>query len=289
MHMHSVFIPRHAQLAQLLNKYGVPYVVTPHGGYAPQVLARGRFKKWLYGWMVERRRIRNAKGVSCVAPGEREELLSYVRGYSGLLRSIPNPVSEDVAQASGKARPWEQDKLVFMGRFDVVNKGLDRLIQVARCVPEWPVVMYGVPDRRTLDEWRALLLDLPPNVGICEPVFGQEKVKALTEARLYIQLSRWEAFPVSIAEALYLGVPVAVASDMHLASLVQQYGVGLVLQADQPKLAARVLEHHLRDDRWIQTTSARAREYARAHFHPQTVAEAYLDWYREVLACALSL
>ena len=45
VHMHSVFVPRHALLARLLRKAKVPYVLTPHGGYSPQVLARDRLKK----------------------------------------------------------------------------------------------------------------------------------------------------------------------------------------------------------------------------------------------------
>lgn len=283
--MHSGFVPRHAQLARLLRKYRVPYVITPGGGYGPQVLARGRFKKWLYGWMDERRRVRNAKGIAYVAPGERAELLNYVRGYSGSLRLIPDPVSEEVASAACQATPWARDKVVFMGRFNVVQKGLDRLIEVARRLPRWPVVLYGVPDRRTLDGWQHLLLNLPANVRIHGPVFGTEKVNVLLDTRLYIHLSRWEAFGISIAEALYLGVPVAVAAEMHLAPLIDQQGIGVVLQADQPTLAAQQLERYLSDTRWIRETSARAREWAHAHFHPRAVAEAYLDWYREVLVC----
>jgi hypothetical protein len=51
VHLHSVFIPAHAQLARALRRLDIPYFLSPHGGLN---LWRGRLKKATYGTLVEK-------------------------------------------------------------------------------------------------------------------------------------------------------------------------------------------------------------------------------------------
>jgi glycosyltransferase involved in cell wall biosynthesis len=92
VHMHSVFIPRQAVLGKVLRTARVPYVITPHAGLAPQVLARGRVKKSVYSIVRERPRFMRAAAVALVTPAEEKAVRAFIPRYRGIVRWMPNPV-----------------------------------------------------------------------------------------------------------------------------------------------------------------------------------------------------
>jgi glycosyltransferase involved in cell wall biosynthesis len=210
VHMHSVFIPRQAVLGKVLRKAGVPYVITPHAGLAPQVLARGRLKKSLYSAVRERPRFMCASAVALVTPAEEKAVRAFIPHYTGIVRWMPNPVEVSMLDPCRWHGVAEQKRLVFLGRFDVLVKGIDILIEIARLLPEVQVDLYGTEDAKTLEWLKKLKENLPPNVSFNDPIFGKAKAEILAGASIYIQPSRWEGFPVSVAECLYLGVPSAI-------------------------------------------------------------------------------
>ena len=281
VHMHSVFIPRQAVLGKVLRTARVPYVITPHAGLAPQVLARGRVKKSVYSIVRERPRFMRAAAVALVTPAEEKAVRAFIPRYRGIVRWMPNPVEVgmlDPARWHGLAG---QKRLVFLGRFDVLVKGIDILIEIARLLPDVKVDLYGTEDAKTLDWLKRLKENLPANVSFHDPIFGKDKAEILAGASMYIQPSRWEGFPVSVAECLYLGVPSSITESLDLAQLFRQHDLGLVLSL-RPELAARQLREALSDGARLKQWSQRGREFALAHFYPSAAAQKYINLYNEV-------
>lgn len=285
VHMHSVFQLKHATLARQLTRRGIPYVIKPAGGLLPQVLQRGRIRKSLYSWLIEKPRFAMAAAIAIVTPREEQDVRAFVPGYRGLIRWMPNPVDADSLQG----QRWQPDpavkRLVFLGRFDVLHKGIDILVEIARGLPDVEVHLYGTEDDNTRDWFEQIRQTLPANVHLHRPVFGAEKFQVLANASLYIQTARWEVFGISIAEAMYLGTPCAVASTINFAELFQQYDLGLVLPPD-PQEAARLLAEALNQPQQLQQWSAQAQEFAHTYFHPQAVAQNYVKLYGEVALAA---
>ena len=283
VHFHSVFIPRQATLARALRRRDIPYVVTPHGGLMPQVFERGRLKKAVYSKLVEQTRIRHAGGIAYVTPGGEEAIADFVPGYSGVLRWVPNPVDVDALQRhrwrAGSARP----RLIFLGRYDVYHKGLDRLAEIARRVPEADFHLYGAPDPDTLRYLDVLRRHGPPNFQVNDPVFGAEKLETLSSATMYMQVSRWEALSMSILEALALGTPCVIAESMSMAAMFATHDLGAVVSAN-PVVAAKQLTELLKNRSRLEAWSKRSREYARDQFSPESVACQIIEVYQEVLA-----
>ena len=62
VHIHSLYVPANALLAQVLRRKGIPYVITPHGATGQQVMLRRSYFKRPYRTLIERptlnRRIR---------------------------------------------------------------------------------------------------------------------------------------------------------------------------------------------------------------------------------------
>jgi glycosyltransferase involved in cell wall biosynthesis len=279
LHVHRVFVPKQAILERSLAEYKIPSVVTPHGAIDFQ---RRRARKRLYVWLVEKSRFYRASAVTVVAPQEEKAVRAVAPGYGGIVRWIPNPIDTHSLEEHSWKGNTEEKRLIFLGRFHVVHKGIDILVDIARFAPSVEFRLYGVEDIKTKGMLQRLKRRLPPNVYFHGPVFGAEKTQALVDASLYIQASRWEGFPISVAEAMYLGVPCAVAPSLYQAELFRQQNLGLVLPLNPKEAATRLLEV-LAQPTQLQGWSERARAYARAHFSPRSAALSYLKLYEEVL------
>jgi glycosyltransferase involved in cell wall biosynthesis len=282
VHIHSIFLPKQATLAKTLVKQEIPYVITPHAIH-PQLLRRGWLKKKIYSWLIEKPRFYHAAAITGVTPKEVADIKAFVPNYSGLMRSISNPI--DFAQLQD--RNWngklDAKKIVYLGRFDILHKGIDILVEIARFLPnDVEIHLYGTQDDRTKEWLEQLNSNLPSNVFFHSPVFGAEKTQVLANASLYIQTSRWEVFGIAVAEAIFLGVPCAIADTLNLAELFRENDLGLVLPP-QPEKSAKQLMKAFSQPSQLQSWSKKAREYARQHFIPSNVAQKYLALYEEVI------
>lgn len=281
VHFHSIFFFKQASLSARLNRKKIPYIITPHA-MSPEFLRKGWFKKWLYGLLIEKRRLSNAAAITAVTPGEQRFIQKYIPNYKGIISCIPNPV--DFEKCSGTWRGnTSNKKLVFLGRFDVFHKGIDILVEIARLLPpSIEVHLYGTIEAKTQDWLERIQANLPSNVYFHPPVFEAEKNKVLAEASMYIQTSRWEVFGVSIAEAMYLGLPCAIASTMNLAEIFTEYDLGLVLPTNI-EAAAKLIVETLDQPDTLNHWSKQAHLYAKENFQIQKIANQYLKLYEEVL------
>ena len=282
VHMHSVFLPKYATLAKRLQKEKISYVITPNA-MSPQLLKRNWLKKSLYSWLVEKPRFLNAAGIAVVTPREEKTVRTFVPGYQGKVRWVPNPVDPKRLSELTWTESESPKKLVYLGRFDVLHKGIDLLIEIARCLPSSVELhLYGTDDPKTADWLDKLKQNLPKNTYFHGPVFGEDKAKILAEASLYLQASRWEVFGISIAEAMYLGVPCAVANTLNLADLFQEHDLGLVFSPD-PEVAASQLMTALEKPKQLGHWSKQAQAFVKKNFLPGKVAQDYVSFYKEVL------
>ncbi len=283
VHMHSVFIPHQAQLARLLRKMKIPYVVTPNGGFAPQILRRSRLKKMIYSLLIEKRRIRGAALVSAVTPGEEDEIRSFSPHFRGDISCIPNAINPETLKDVRWLPTSYKPCLVFLGRLDVEHKGIDILAELGRYLPEAELHLFGATDSRSSSALTTLMSNCPPNMFFHKAVFGSEKALVLSGATLYIQASRWEAFGISIAEAMYIGVPCAIANTLHMARSFEQHDLGLVFEPDAARGSAAI-RSALQDNQRLAQWSARARVFAQQNFHPEKVTSEIMASYATAIA-----
>jgi glycosyltransferase involved in cell wall biosynthesis len=281
IHMHSVFLLKQATLARTLVQKRIPYLITPNA-IDSQLLRRGWLKKILYSWLVEKPRFYAAAAIVGVTPKEAEAIRAFVPGYQGIVPSIPNPVNPDDLEGYRWQGNVTRKRLVYLGRFDVLHKGIDILIDIARWLPDVEVHLYGSEDKRTKPWLERLKRDLPPTVYFHDPVFGVEKGKILAEASLYIQTSRWEVFGVSIAEAMGIGIPCAILETLNLAELFQKHDLGLVLPS-HPQEAASLLREVLNQSSHLQKWSERGRDFVQNYFLPSQVASEYITLYQKIV------
>jgi glycosyltransferase involved in cell wall biosynthesis len=280
VHMHSVFQPKHATLAIELVKRHIPYIITPNGGLMPQVLQRGRIKKSIYSWLIEQPLFRAAAAIVLVLPKEERDVRTFVPNYKGITRWISNPINS----RDSEGKTWNNTgakQLIYLGRFDVLHKGIDILVEIAQYLPDVEFHLYGSNDAKTKDWLEKIKLTLTPNVHFHAPIFGAEKFSVLSHADFYIQTSRWEGFGISIAEAMYIGTPCAITNTLNFADLFHQHDLGLVLSAN-PQEAATSLSEALNSPTQLQQWSEHAKQFAQTHFDCRSIALNHLQLYEEV-------
>lgn len=285
--LHSVFLPRLIGASMDLQAAGVPQVFMAHGALAEKAMRRSALRKRLFVRLFERPRIHRSGGVVLCTPSEAEDINRVAPGYGGRTATVYNPILLDDFLAATWAPPPGRPKALFIGRLDIEHKGIDRLFAMAALMPEMDFRLHGNSDPRYADAIKALLATAPSNLSLEEPVFGAAKVQAYAEATVVVQPSRWEGFPIINSEAMAVGTPVAISSDVPLSRVLEGLGCGMVLPAD-PAAAVAALRAALADGARLRRISAKARCFASANFEPGRQAATHLEHYGQVVADHLS-
>jgi glycosyltransferase involved in cell wall biosynthesis len=288
LHLHSVFIPENVWVARFAR---LPYVLTPHGGYSPRVLAGNkRIAKFVWMRMWERDYVRNASMIHAVSPQELEELRATFGARPFVF--VPNAIDLPVVSTSPADRMLGPSKrIVFLGRLAIDHKGLDLLLEgyadyVRQQHDTDTELIVAGPDfrsgRRQLETLAASLLP-HGHVRFTGPLFGRERDALLGSAYVFVHTSRWEGMPLAVLEALATGCPVLVTPATNLGHYIEEFGAGLVVGGSAQSVAeglTRLLEMPAED---YETLCSAARRLASERFTWPIVAEQMSAEYSRIL------
>lgn len=264
VHLHSVFLWPTWVAARAARRAGVPYVLTPHGMLIRDVIRRkSRWVKEAWINVIERTTLAHAAGIHVTAELERAELRAMQLPLPECLTVIPNGVDWPATHVPLSQTPFADlpaRYALFLGRISWI-KGLDRLIEAWRTVPEVPLVIAGNDDEGYTPE----LERLASSYGLTGRVFFRGAVRdehkwALYErAALFLLPSYSENFGMVVAEAMAMGCPVLVTPEVGIAQLLTAAGAGIVTSNDPMNLAA-VVSSALADEPRLIELGIRARE-----------------------------
>lgn len=284
-HLHSVFIPLNYYVSKLVQKIRIPYVLTPHGGYMKKALKHTlrnlSLLKIMYIYLWEKQVVKDAKALVATTDLEVADFRNF--GYKGKIVVIPNSIPADIDKEYfiRKISPT----IIFLGRFEIRFKGILFLLETFRLIqqshPEMKLSLYGAgKDEKKI---KALVKKSKlKKVEINPPVFGNDKLRVMSQCTLYFQPSSWESFGMSIAEAMVLGKPVAVTSSCYISSMLKEENAGLIVPPD-PVKASELIATYLNNDYKMMADGARLREIALARFSPEKVLKETVALYEDVL------
>ena len=277
-HLHGSYRPSHLLAIWELARAGACLVITGHGSVVPEAIGRSwlsRIKKVPYLAIVEQIRFRKAQALIASTPREAESFEPFRRSGQ-IVEVIPIPAPR-LRPTPGAKKCGE---IVFLGRFDIEQKGLDRLADLARACPEVDFHLYGLPSEAGAERFAAFGAKLSSNVTVHAPVSGEEKQGVLSRARLLVLPSLWEPFGIVLIEALLCGTPCLVSPGAFLADTIREAGVGFVLPHD-PRDDPAYLRAILREEDILARAAARAPEFARTRYDPAVIAEDHIRLYRQ--------
>jgi glycosyltransferase involved in cell wall biosynthesis len=232
--------------------------------------------------VLERVMLRRARTVSVVSDYLRSEVGPTARRDARLF-VVPAGVDDSLFEVVR----CELDYVLYYGRFDIFQKGIDLLIEAAgSLVPARPGLRLVLAGRgRDADRVRTLVRSagLEAVTTVEEEISAERRAELFAGALVLLMPSRFEGFGMVAAEGMAAGVPV-VASDLDsLPEVVGAPRAGVLFRGgdarDLARSVVRLLDDSVERRRLSEAGRARARR-----FTWDAVAAAHLEFLQHVMA-----
>ena len=286
VHLHSVFLWPTWVAGRIAERYGIPYVVSPHGMLVMQLIHRkSRLLKMAWMRLVERHTLASASAVHVTTDEELRELRRFDFDLPAVWE-VPNGVDGPKLDSIGNADDFTCDKrfALFLGRINW-KKGLDRLIEAWKYIPDATLLIAGNDE----ESYQRDLERLAAKIGVAERirfvgmVQGDSKWRLFRDAELFVLPSLSENFGISVLEAMSMGCPVVVTPEVGLAEAIAKFDAGLVVEGDVVSLG-REIGLLLRDSDRRRRMGANGRRLAASRYSWNRVAGQMFDKYESIVA-----
>jgi glycosyltransferase involved in cell wall biosynthesis len=200
-----------------------------HGFFDPWILRRSKLKKRIAHWLFEDRNFRDVRLWRAITQKEADQARAV--GITGPLIVAPNGIDLASVQLpessvpSGKTRM----RILFLSRIHP-KKGLDLLVaawaRLASKHKEWEVVIVGPDENGYQAEVERMIREnhLEDSCKLIGPVFGDEKLRMLHTADLFVLPSYSEGFPMAVLEAGACEIPIVATTECNFPELFQAGG-----------------------------------------------------------------
>jgi glycosyltransferase involved in cell wall biosynthesis len=248
VHIHSLYLFHDLVAGHYCRRYGVPYLIRPHGTLDPYIRTRHRGRKLLLESLFENRNLRKAAAVHFTTEEERALAAPFTFGTPGVVA----PLGIDLAELE----PWPEPGLfraahpeigdrkiiLFLGRINF-KKGLDLLAQafgaLHRARGDVHLVIAG-PDNEgwggKVREWLAAE-GVSHRATFTGMLLGREKLAVFRDADLFVLPSYSENFGLAVIEAMACGLPVVISDKVNLWREVAAAGAGQVTACNAAEVA----------------------------------------------------
>jgi glycosyltransferase involved in cell wall biosynthesis len=247
VHIHSLYLFPTLTASAYARKFGVPYILRPHGTLDPYLRSRHWLRKAIYVHLIERRNWNKADAIHYTS--SEEMLLAAplkIRAPGCVI-----PLGVDLAEfqrlpkiGNFRARFGLENKplVVFLGRI-TQKKGIDLLIQafavVTTLVPSAQLVLAGPEDPKYGMQVRRWLKQagVQQKTTMTGMLVGREKLELLVDTDVWALPSYTENFGMAVVEAMACGVPVVITDRVNIHRDISEAGAGLVVGTDALALA----------------------------------------------------
>lgn len=273
IHLHCYRSFQNMVIHHYAQKYGIPYVVDAHGSVP--IYSRKRRIKQLFDFTVGFRILRDAS--RCI--GETEVGVNEYKEYDvnpDKIVLLPPPYStEEFSQLPphGQFRHQfnikEKHIVLFVGRINRI-KGVDFLVEsfydLTQCRNDVILVMVGSDDG-----YKSILEDLINKLNLSNKVLftgfvsEEEKLSALVDANVFVQVSRHEQGAWAPIEAVLCNTPVIVSSHTGAGEDVRKMGAGYLVEFGNQKELCDIIQKILDNPAEAAAKTQKAKSYIEAN------------------------
>ena len=285
--LNGIFNPGVLALARACRSRGVAHVVAPHDPYNPAIFAKRRYLKLPYWYVAERPMLRAATAIQVLDLRHAQWLRSA--GVETRAFEVPNGyLDEDVSPM--ETLEWRLEggpRLLFLGRVDSYNKGLDLLLHAVRALetrPEPQLVIQG-PDWGDLASMSRLAskLSLQGRVEFLPADFSRPASRIMADHDVFVLPSRFEGFGLSALEAMLAGRVLLVSEIAGIARHVDACGCGVVARPEVEEIASGLQDLLEKRPKWREM-GLRGRRYALENLTWDSISRRAIECYGSLRA-----
>lgn len=277
---HSLYKLPYIGWARYLRTRHIPYMVEMHGASSTDNQRKSRIRKRIANLLLFNNFLRESQAIIYLNEAERNNSV-----FLKLSRSvvIPNGVDLPDRFVIDKAPPAPV-MVVYLGRIDMFQKGLDYLVEAltrvhSRLRGKAMVHFYGYACDDRFQELLRPLADIAVYHGAA---FGEAKAEALRGGDLFVHTSRYEGMPMAIIEALSYGMPCLVTPQTNMADLILDGHAGWVTTLDAVAIGDTLLRAIDEYENATATFRRAAREAVVSYSWP-LIAKRSVEVYKQVL------
>ena len=266
----SVFTPFNVAAARVLH---CPYAAVPLGGYAREAVRTvSPWRKRIFLALWERAFLKRAAFVNVWSQNEADDI-SLIASPQ---RYVITPPGYDATTPVRRTPRIDRAgrRILFLGRFAIAAKGLDRLVAAFGRVagPNDTLTLAGADFRGGLAELEQLVTASPVKnrITIQGPAWGEAKATLFDEHDVFTHLSRWEGLPLAVVEALASGMPVLVSKATNVGEFVQRNNAGWVIDGEDFDSGVRLALGANTDE--LNTRGSKARKLVVTEFSWKSAA-----------------
>jgi glycosyltransferase involved in cell wall biosynthesis len=258
--------------ALIADRRGLPFVLQTHG-----MIDRSENPLAVpVDAVFTRPALRRAERILYLTSVEREGLLA-VGGDDLKLLHLPNGVP-----FADERTPSDRVEVLYLARL-APRKRPDLFARVAAALSEdFPWVRFALvgPDEGEADRVQATIAGsgFADRIAWEGPLAPDATVDRLRRAAIYVLPSVDEPYPMSVLEAMSVGLPVIVTDTCGLASAVADHAAGLVVDDREENLSA-ALRQLLADPDEARKMGARGRDYVRSQLDMGSIADRLVTVY----------
>lgn len=240
LHAHACFLLPPTWAARAAEARGVPYVFSPRGMLVPELIERR--SAWIKrAWIrfFDRRTVLRAAAIHVTSVLEAQDLQQVIPQASRFA-FVANGVDAPAVRAAERSE-GRPPHVLFLGRVNW-KKNIDRLIRAMADVPGARLRIVGNDEEglRPRLEAEARAAGLSDRIDWLGPLYGAAKMREWEEADVFVLPSLSENFGNTVLEAMAAGVPVICTEGVGAASLVREWGAGVVVPGDSFSLASAI-------------------------------------------------
>lgn len=291
--INTMFNPPCISIGKAARKGGIPYLVSPHDPYHPELLKKNWLRKRLYMTLFEGPLLKKAAAVQ-VLSAEHARWLNRFGVRTAVV--IPNGFYPDEAEDGSETATTRLDvqlygdpRFLCLGRLDAHHKGLDLVIRGfasamrAGLLPQSATVNFvgrGAGDVEMLKRIAA-------NEGVAEQVkflgevSDQTRRTMLRDCDTLLLCSRYDGFGLVVLEAMLRAKPVVVSREAGIAASVERAGAGIIAEPSVTGIRAALAECMSRRSEWT-TLGANGKSYAHQYMTWDRIADHAAECYRQL-------
>ena len=245
-HLHSFFTYQNIEARKFCRKYKIPYVLHLHESPIP-VKEKGKLIwKKIFNAVWGKKILRDAKKILVLTSKEKDDLTGFMPDLVRKIEILPNGIK--LAPRKKTIGFQKNHKTILaLSRLSYI-KGIDRLIEafalLSREDPAYWLVIAGGDEAEERKKLEKLVdrLGIKKKVRFVGHVTGQKKEKIYRSADIYALFSRYDAFGMTVLEALEQDLPVCLSKEVGVAKDVMGFKCGnLVEQSENPAAGAKAL------------------------------------------------